>query len=108
LFLVLGQSSLTIIEDFSPINTPSGQSRRFYISNTNNNNNNKQNLLSNNSKRTSLTSSISSTSTQLTTRLKAIIEGSEHTKYRFHFFYKIKTLFIFKDKTINHHQLLLV
>jgi len=80
LFLVLGQSSLTIIEDFSPINTPSGQSRRFYISNTNNNNN-KQNLLSNNSKRTSLTSSISSTSTQLTTRLKAIIEGSEHTKY---------------------------
>ncbi len=82
MFLVLGQSSLTLIEDFSPINTPSGQSRRFYISNTNNNNNNnKQNLLSNNYKRTSLTSSISSTSTQLTTRLKAIIEGSEHTKY---------------------------
>ncbi len=74
-FVVLGQTSLTFIEDFSPINTPSGQSRRFYISNTNNK---PVNPTHGNLKRTPLTSSpISSTSSQLTTRLKTIIEGSE-------------------------------
>ncbi|UJR35929.1 hypothetical protein I4U23_028670 [Adineta vaga] len=79
--ILLGQSSLTFIEDFSPVNTPSGQSRRFYISNTNNNNNtNKPNVSSQNYKRSTSVNSISSTSSQLTTRLKAIIEGSEHTK----------------------------
>ncbi|CAF4332847.1 unnamed protein product [Rotaria socialis] len=82
--ILLGQSSLAFIEDFSPINTPSGQNRRFYISNTNNNNNsnsgNKANPSSNNNGRTPSISSISSTSSQLTTRLKTIIEGTEHSK----------------------------
>ena len=76
--LVLGQSSLIFVEDFSPVNTPSGQARRFYISNTNNNNNNKS--TSHGYKRSASINSISSTSSQLTTRLKAIIEGTEHTK----------------------------
>ncbi|CAF3727570.1 unnamed protein product [Adineta steineri] len=77
--ILLGQSSLTFIEDFSPVNTPSGQSRRFYISNTQNNN--KPNPPTNHSKRTPLTTSITSTSTQLTARLKTIIEGGgEHNK----------------------------
>lgn len=71
IYLVLGQTSLTFIEDFSPINTPSGQSRRFYISNTSSNNTKQQQP--NQKKSTSATN-------QLTTRLKTIIEGSEHTK----------------------------
>jgi hypothetical protein len=73
LVLVLGQANLTFIEDLSPINTPSGQSRRFYISNTNK----PQTSFIHNVKRTP---SITSTSSQLTTRLKTIIEGNEHTK----------------------------
>jgi hypothetical protein len=88
--LVLGQSNLTFIEDFSPINTPSGQSRRFYISNTNK----QQNIPSHLLKRSA---SITSTSSLLTTRLKTIIEGSDHAKYRsknesFIFFHKISFL----------------
>ncbi|CAF0830559.1 unnamed protein product [Adineta ricciae] len=75
--ILLGQSSLTFVEDFSPVNAPSGQSRRFYISNTNNNNNKPT---SHGYKRSASMNSISSTSSQLTTRLKAIIEGAEHTK----------------------------
>ncbi|CAF3780097.1 unnamed protein product [Rotaria magnacalcarata] len=78
--ILLGQSSLAFIEDFSPINTPSGQNRRFYISNTNNNNNNNGNKANPSSNNNGRTPSISSTSSQLTTRLKTIIEGTEHSK----------------------------
>ncbi|CAF2904464.1 unnamed protein product [Rotaria sp. Silwood2] len=83
--ILLGQTSLTLIEDFSPINSPSGQNRRFYISNSNNNttntnNNKQQSPIASNNHRTPSISSISSTSSQLTTRLKTIIEGSEHSK----------------------------
>ena len=70
---VLGQSSLVFIDDLSPVNTPSGQSRRFYISNTNK----QQNISTNNLKRSS---SIATTSSQLSTRLKTIIEGSDPSK----------------------------
>ncbi|CAF0755920.1 unnamed protein product [Rotaria sordida] len=86
--ILLGQSSLTFIEDFSPINTPSGQNRRFYISNTNNNNTNnnntnnnkQQNPMPNNYNRSPSMTSISSASSQLTTRLKTIMEGNEYSK----------------------------
>jgi hypothetical protein len=94
--LVLGQSNLTFIEDFSPINTPSGQSRRFYISNTNK----QQNIPSHLLKRSA---SITSTSSLLTTRLKTIIEGSDHAKYRSKnksFIFFIKFHFCL-DKMIN-------
>ena len=70
---MLGQTSLTFIEDLSPINTPSGQSRRFYISNSNKQQTPSVPIL----KRST---SITSTSSQLTTRLKTIIEGGDHPK----------------------------
>ena len=76
LLLVLSQSNLTFIDDLSPVNTPTGQSRRFVISNTNNNNK-QQNPLAINHKRIS---TITAASSQLTTRLKVIMEGSEHAK----------------------------
>ena len=72
-FSVLGQSSLVFVDDLSGISAPSGQSRRFYISNTNK----QQNVPSSNMKRSM---SITSTSSQLTTRLKTIIEGSDLAK----------------------------
>lgn len=72
-FLVLGQSSLVFIDDLSPVNTPSGQSRRFYISNTNK----QQNISTSALKRSA---SIQSTSSQLTTRLKTIMEGVDPSK----------------------------
>lgn len=71
-FSVLGQTSLTFIEDFSPTNTPSGQSRRFYITNSN-----KQPTPPTQTVKRS--TSITSTSSHLTARLKTIIEGSEHS-----------------------------
>lgn len=79
-FSVLGQSSLTFIEDFSPTNAPSGQSRRFYISNTNSNSASKASVPTAGYKRSMSTTSNSSTSSQLTTRLKAIMEGAEQAK----------------------------
>jgi len=70
--ILLGQTSLTFIEDFSPTNTPSGQSRRFYITNSN-----KQPTPPTQTVKRS--TSITSTSSHLTARLKTIIEGSEHS-----------------------------
>lgn len=79
--LGLGQSGLTLIEDLSPSNTPSGQARRYYISNSGNSTTKSTvNSLMNTHKRSSSNSSISSTSSQLTTRLKTIIEGTDLSK----------------------------
>lgn len=79
--LGLGQSGLTLIEDLSPVNTPSGQARRYYISNSGNSTaKSSVNSMINTHRRSSSNSSISSTSSQLTTRLKTIIEGTDLSK----------------------------
>lgn len=72
--ILLGQTSLSFIDDFSPTNTPSGQSRRFYITNTN------KQATTPSTATVKRSTSITSTSSHLTARLKTIIEGNDHSK----------------------------
>jgi hypothetical protein len=74
LLQVLGQNGLIFIEDLSPTTIPSGQSRRYFISNSNTNKSNGTPILNSSTKRSL------STHSHLTARLKTIIDGVDIVK----------------------------